>query len=402
MHDRASLRRHTLAGAALVLAGILVFSLGTTFVSDLWTVAAIATVLFATAAVVLGSAVASGMRIMVGPTLLLLLALPAWGVLQLLSGHTIYPFATLLNTILLSGAACAFWIATETFQESGVLYWFRDFLVFFAAVAAVLTLTQMLAGNGKVYWLITLPRDIEPMGPFRNRDRYAAFIELLFPLVVARGLRNSERSLLYALAAAVMFGTVVAGGSRAGLVCVTTELLAVLFIFVRDPAVARGGLRTAGFTMVLVIAFASALGWGLVMHRFTLSPDVLEGRREYLISSVKMWKEHPLLGFGLGTWPSVYPRFALFDPGALVNHAHNDWAEWAADGGTPFALIYLLIAWRAARRAWSSPEALGVLVVFLHSLVDFNFREYSIVLMVSVLLACAEAGRNSGEPGAAN
>jgi hypothetical protein len=28
--------------------------------------------------------------------------------------------------------------------------------------------------------------------------------------------------------------------------------------------------------------------------------------------------------------------YARFDVGKTVNHAHNDWAEWAVDGGIPF------------------------------------------------------------------
>ena len=53
-------------------------------------------------------------------------------------------------------------------------------------------------------------------------------------------------------------------------------------------------------------------------------------------------------GFGLGSWPWAYPRYAIIDPVLFANHAHNDWAEWAADGGLPFALLIGLVALRAA------------------------------------------------------
>ena len=57
-------------------------------------------------------------------------------------------------------------------------------------------------------------------------------------------------------------------------------------------------------------------------------------------------------GFGLGTFETVYPHFALFDIGLIVNHAHNDWLEWAAEGGVPLALALLSLAVWAARPAF--------------------------------------------------
>jgi hypothetical protein len=29
----------------------------------------------------------------------------------------------------------------------------------------------------------------------------------------------------------------------------------------------------------------------------------------------------------------VYPAFATFDPGVIVNQAHSDWLQWTAEGG---------------------------------------------------------------------
>ena len=37
----------------------------------------------------------------------------------------------------------------------------------------------------------------------------------------------------------------------------------------------------------------------------------------------------------MGTWPEAYPGYARFDDGSFVNQAHNDWVQWAAEGGLP-------------------------------------------------------------------
>ena len=76
-----------------------------------------------------------------------------------------------------------------------------------------------------------------------------------------------------------------------------------------------------------------------------------------------------------------------------MNHAHNDWAEWAAEGGLPFtALVLVLALWsvpKAARSIWG----LGIISVFLHSLVDFHLQKPAIAAWMFVLLGavCAEA-----------
>jgi len=44
-----------------------------------------------------------------------------------------------------------------------------------------------------------------------------------------------------------------------------------------------------------------------------------------LQSTIAMAREKPWTGFGLGNFENVYPAYALFDDGAIVNHAHNDW-----------------------------------------------------------------------------
>jgi hypothetical protein len=376
---------------AIALAAAIVFSVTFSWQGELWTFATSTMVLFASTLFLLCFLTVRHVRPTFNSTLVFLLLLPAWGASQLLFGRSVYPFQTWLNTVLLSGAACAYWLASEAFQFPELYRAFRNFLMVFAGLVSILAILQLLTSGGQIYWMITIPYDFDPLGPFRNRDRYAAFIELLLPLVATEVVQSEEKSFLWAVTAALMYGSVVAGGSRAGVIVITIEILLVTILFTRRRALPEGRSFKAVATIMLVIVFATALGWGLVMQRFRSDTQVFEDRRQLLVSSIQMWHARPLTGFGLGSWPSVYPQFAVFDPGTLVNHAHNDWAEWASDGGIFFVGIYFLVAWRAARLAGKSPAALGVTAVFLHSLVDFNFREYSIVLLVSVLLALAEA-----------
>ncbi len=48
-------------------------------------------------------------------------------------------------------------------------------------------------------------------------------------------------------------------------------------------------------------------------------------RRDMFKSTAAMIAERPFSGYGLGTYATVYPRFARFESGASVDHANNDW-----------------------------------------------------------------------------
>ena len=56
----------------------------------------------------------------------------------------------------------------------------------------------------------------------------------------------------------------------------------------------------------------------------------------------------------------MYPRYAGLDTGLTVNQAHNDWAQWAAEGGLPFLLVMILFAGLLCKPAFRSIYGLGV------------------------------------------
>ena len=99
-----------------------------------------------------------------------------------------------------------------------------------------------------------------------------------------------------------------------------------------------------------------------------------------------MAEDRPLTGFGLGTFPSVYPRYAIRDFPVFANHAHNDWAEFASEGGIPFLLIVLIPFVLAIPAMIRNPWALGLLAVMLHACVDYPFPRPAVSGWIFALL----------------
>ncbi len=73
-----------------------------------------------------------------------------------------------------------------------------------------------------------------------------------------------------------------------------------------------------------------------------------------------MFRQRPLLGWGLGTFETVYPQFRSFYTNLLVDKAHNDYSQLLAETGiVGFALMvwFLVSVFRRALpkiRNWPS------------------------------------------------
>src|ERR1035438_4968728 len=126
-------------------------------------------------------------------------------------------------------------------------------------------------------------------------------------------------------------------------------------------AVGRSLLRLA----LLLAVFAAVVGWGRVWERLE-TPDPFATRREFNISSMRMIAARPGFGSGLGTWPVVYPAYAIIDTGTFANRAHADWLEWTAEGGLPFGIAMATLFVWCLRPAFGSVWGVGVVAVFLH------------------------------------
>lgn len=318
----------------------------------------------------------------------LLAAMVAWGGLQLLTGITVDRFETRKAVLSASANLAMFVSAASLLRGAGERAWFRNALLWFGCGVNGVAMAQIAAGGGRGF------------GPFVYRNQYAAFVELLFPLALYQGLRGRRGSWVYLCVAGGFFAGVAAAASRAGVALLAVELAAMAALAWAGRWLPRRRLAgSVAAVMALSAAFTAAAGWENIWSRFEDS-ESYQVRSKLLASTVAMIRARPWSGFGLGTWRVAYPAYATFDSGLTANQAHNDWAEWMAEGGAGFVLLPLAVACWSAARAVRHPWALGVAAVFLHSLVDYPLREPALaVLLYSVLgalaAACAEAGQLS-------
>lgn len=284
-------------------------------------------------------------------------------------------------------------IGSQVFQKGRVAEHFRLAIALFGSFEALLSVLEQASHTGKYFWLF--PSGFPDIyGTFPYYNNFAQFIELTLPVTLWEGLRHRTIRLPYLLLAALQVGAVVASASRAGAVLVLVELLAVLFLV---------WLRRRQTMSVMVLALALGLsaaftyiaGFQHVVQKLE-RPDQLSNRRLINKSSINMIRERPLIGWGLGAYAPVYKMFALYDDGTWVNQAHNDYLEWAAEGGIPYACLMLVLIGWSIRPAVRSIWGIGLLAVCLHALVDYPFARLGTCgwFFVMAAMLAVERARN--------
>ena len=308
-------------------------------------------------------------------------ALALWGFGQLAAGATVYRYATLNGALRVAALAATGFVASIIFRQPQA----RDRLLrgfaWFGFLLGITSVVAYYASPGKILWLFPSPYP-DVWGPFLSRNNFAQFLELVFP--AALWLACSEGRILYFGMSAAMLACGVASASRAGAVLLMLEAIAI-FVLIRP----RVPYKLIGGFALGALVFAAVAGGEALLNRLH-DPDPLRDRREIFASTATMIAERPWTGYGLGTFATVYPEFARFDPGSVIEHAHNDWLEWAAEGGWPYAALWALLALASVRPALNSIWGIGVPAVFLHALVDYPFARFGVAAWFFILVGTLE------------
>jgi O-antigen ligase len=312
----------------------------------------------------------------------------AWGLFQLATGRTVNRWDTWMAVLVWSGNLVAYFLSLQVNASTRIRSRFLDTLLYFAFVLSVVSVVQYFGWNGKIFWLYPT-YDTAVLGPFVNRDQYAAFVEMVLPLALVQALAGGPKALRFAVIAAAMYATVIAGASRAGALLVTAEVIVIpLVAWVKGSA---ENLRASTARMWLFLfLFVSVVGWAVLWDRFQ-DPEPLKGRKEMLHDTLAMVRARPYFGVGLGNFQTAYPAHATVDFGSVVNHTHNDWVEWAADGGIPFSLLMVAIAVWTIPKAFRTLWGIGLVAVLVHCMVDFPLQRPVLELWFFALLGAMTA-----------
>ena len=249
-------------------------------------------------------------------------------------------------------------------------------------------------------------------GTYLNRDHLAGFLEMTFPVILSlavalmgrhyfkvspgAGLAGRGRywasiegnqAILYGLAAILVILCIIFTRSRMGILLTMIGLLLSLFAFSKR----LGGNNiygSYGTLLAVIIVLAIEIGLAPVLDRFSQDP-MQDMRWEIYSTSMSGVGNFFPLGSGAGTFGQVYPAFQIPHHDFFINRAHNDYLEWFFTGGLPAVVLIMMVfylyfrnwaqLWRS--RQWDTFHfiqvgcGIGVLLMMLHSFVDFNLHK---------------------------
>lgn len=359
-----------------MLPAILIFGILTLWVPGRWALSAFQVAVCELAIVRIVERLRQSRRLNVHPLGILLAMVAAWGIVQAAAGWSVETLTTQQAALDWVVNVAAFSLAVEEAADARRRERFlRTFLWFTAGLAVLAIFTVLTSPPGFVLWRFRVEQDVAALGPFVYRNQYAAFVEAILPLAILRAILDRGRAAGYVMISALLFASVVAGGSRTGtFLCLAEILLIPTLAYAKRMVTGATFLRAAaGSAVAIALAFTIA-GWQTIWTRLQ-EPHPYAVRANLNRSSAAMFHDRPWTGFGLGTWPVAYPRYAHYDDGSFVNQAHNDWMQWAVEGGWPLFAIMLLLAMGCVRPAARVVWGLGIVAVFVHCLIDYPFQQ---------------------------
>ena len=294
-------------------------------------------------------------------------------------------------------------------------------IIIFGFLLAVLGLIQSFTSPTSVYWVRELPQST-PFGPFINRHHFAGYMELTLALplgLLFAGAVESDKRLLHIFAAALMGIALMMTNSRGGIISLVAEIIFLVVVagFGRkresDHATegkkrVRAAVVRAGLALGLVLAVfvgVLLLGGESVLSRFVGTvnmQDPTTGREHFWSVTLKIIRDHPLLGAGLGAYGLAYTRYDTRNGLFRLEQAHNDYLQVLADAGVIGAclgLFFIIALFRLAFARMQTKDvfrhgvAMGALAgcfgVLVHSFFDFTLHTTSNALLFLIVAALA-------------
>lgn len=365
--------------------------------------------------------------------------LPAWNPLlwpaaafgavvlaQYVFGFSVYAGATLTSLLQLGSYGCLFYLGLAAFQRASNLRKAGLALSLLAGAVAAEALAQAFTAGKSIYWSFPRP-EATPVGPFIYHNHFAGCMELLLPLTVAvavsrgRGGRTDWAKLVRrGLIPTLCLAAVIVSQSRGGFMILLLEGVVAAVIYRKTLLQWRRSLLGALVVTLAVGGIVAMVGWQPLLRRFTAlqNNDVsLTDRVMVTQSCLNIWRDHPWIGTGLGTFPAMYPQYQKFDTGQQWLEAHDDFAQTLAEtgvAGMAAVLVFLAFYWLRGLQVMRTPRPdglqhyqtaafIGTVGLMAHSLGDFQFHSPANALLFFYLSAAATAhlggsGRGERQP----
>jgi O-antigen ligase len=319
-----------------------------------------------------------------------------------------YPEASVQMAARLAAAWILFHCVLGLETGSGAARRFGLAVVANASLVALFSTVQLLAWNGKIYWLRPSPSG--SAGPFVCHSHLAAYLNLGLGLALVSLFSpgrpkartpNHPFPVFAAYAASMIVVGIVASLSRNGFLGAMVALfLAVLVSRPRRAQVAAGLLALLALVALMLYVAGGDIPYSARLQTLA-GTQPYEERSRIWLDAIAAWRDFPVWGTGLGTFSAAAAPYIHHVSGVQFVHAENEYLEWLVEGGMVGAALALIgvlglavLARRAAHaaatqgdRAFVLGAVLGGVTILTESAGDFALHIPGVAVTVVILCA---------------
>lgn len=339
---------------------------------------------------------------------------------------SLYPYMTVNSWTFGLFLLVYYELALQGLGSRRQIHWLIMGLLILGTGESIYALIQVATARPYVLWWLKDVSQEVATGSFIYRNHFACFLSMIVclgvgylwalsreqkkahyanrpPWFIRLGIQMGSlgaRGILLLLSLALMIAALLVTASRGG----TLTLLAGLIIM--------GGLLVSRYSknpkagifllaLALVGSYVGYVALDRVLERLKFFEEGFVDRLALTQETVRMGRDFPLVGTGLGTFEFVYPRYQERHLEALGDYAHNDWAQLFSEtgivglilivGGFLWIMGRFFIVWRRRRDPFSVGIGLGgmgaMVSLSLHLFSDFNLHLPAIALLLALIVA---------------
>ena len=317
-----------------------------------------------------------------------------------------------------------FFLTLALVNRRSRLLWLARVLVYSAVVHSVYAVVLHLGNVQEMQFGFLMEHGDSAVGTYPNRNHFAGYLEMM--LAIGIGLLIADLSdrwadswkkfvrhlidwilspkMVLRLSLCVLVIAMTTTHSRTGNTAFFASLVVAgaIGIALSRYATRNTVLLLASLVAIDLLIVGSWFGVEKLAQRIeaTTAQDVRE-REEPAAYTLALIKDYPVFGAGPGSFYVTFPRYRPEKVVAFYNHAHNDYAQFAAESGIlglgiigTFVVMSLgaalLAQWRRRdplMRGMSFACIMGTTAILIHSWTDFNLQIPANAVLFMVILS---------------
>lgn len=344
-----------------------------------------------------------------------------------------YTFNALETGIVYFGL---YFVVTNMFGGSGGIYNVISRITVAGFFVSSLGIVQAVTKTDKIYWVKHVPHS-NFFGSFVNENHFACYVSMVslvtlgsiissmykwkkiswnmpFKYIVLNISENilNKKTLFKIFAFGVMAASVFLSKSRSGMIFfLASAAFFILFIAL--------GKKRKGIIWIVLLGILTSylllnrIGADTVAARFIsiFKSNDYEGRTTLYMQGLKLFRDYPLFGTGIGTFSNIFPMYQFGSELKFSEHLHNDILQFLIEAGAigfiiiviPFLAFIVKFISKINKTSDTYKYYAGLSILAslfyltLHSLTDFGMRVNAISSLLIILIAVSSSLMSLGK-----